>query len=80
MPNRLFRYDGKRWVKYEDNVRMTMSNIGSSDAASGVFAGKDVRDTYKTDFINNTRQDTIDGHVTTERQSLSQALKPKADN
>lgn len=80
MPNRLFRYDGKRWVKYEDNVRMTMSNIGSSDAASGVFAGKDVRDTYKTDFINNTRQDTIDGHVTPERQSLSQALKPKADN
>ena len=31
LPNRLFRYNGTRWVKQEDNVRMTMSNRGSHD-------------------------------------------------
>jgi len=67
LPNRLFRYDGDRWVKMEDNVRMTMTNTND-------------RKTYKTDFINNTKTDTIGGDTVQERQSLSQALKPKADN
>jgi hypothetical protein len=40
MPKRLFRFDGRRWVKVEDDVRMTMSN-------------NDQRNTYKTGFINN---------------------------
>ena len=40
-PNRLFRYDGSRWVKYEDAVRHTLSNT-------------DTRQTLKTSFINNT--------------------------
>lgn len=40
MPNRLFRYDGARWVKIEDNVRHTMTNTDS-------------RKTLKTGFINN---------------------------
>ena len=40
MPNRLFRFDGVRWIKIEDNVRMTMTN-------------NDVRATQKTGFINN---------------------------
>jgi hypothetical protein len=31
LPNRLFRFNGTRWVKQEDNVRMTMSNRGSHD-------------------------------------------------
>ena len=66
MPNRLFRYDGNRWVKVEDSVRMTMTNT-------------DNRQTLKTSFINNTNTNTIGGEVVTERQSLSQALKPKAD-
>lgn len=68
MPNRLFRYDGQRWVKMEDNVRMTMTNT-------------DNRQTQKTSFINNsTTTNNIDGEQVKERQSLSQALKPKADN
>jgi hypothetical protein len=25
--NRLFRFNGSRWVKFEDNVRMTMNNL-----------------------------------------------------
>ena len=58
LPNRLFRFNGTRWIKYEDDVRMTMSNLGSSDVVPGgspnnVFAGKDVRQTQKTSFINN---------------------------
>ena len=51
----------------EDNVRMTLSN-------------KDTRDTFKTGFINNTKSNKIAGDTVEERQSLSQALKPKADN
>ena len=39
-PNRLFRFSGKRWVKYEDKVRHTLTN-------------NDVRKTQKTSFINN---------------------------
>jgi len=67
LPNRLFRYDGTRWVKMEDAVRMTMSNT-------------DTRNTFKSGFINNTATNQIAGETVTERQSLSQALKPKADN
>ena len=40
MPNRLYRFDSTRWVKVEDNVRMTMTN-------------NDTRNTQKTGFINN---------------------------
>jgi hypothetical protein len=65
-PNRLFRYDGARWVKQEDNVRMTLSQ-------------KNTRTTQKGTFINNTTTNTIAGESVTERQSLSKALRPKAD-
>ena len=67
MPNRLFRYDGAKWVKVHDNVRMDLSN-------------SDDRQTLKTSFINNTNTDQIGGEEVVERQSLSQALRPKADN
>jgi hypothetical protein len=40
MPNRLFRFDGTRWAKVEDAVRMNMTN-------------NDTRSTLKTGFINN---------------------------
>jgi len=66
MPNRLFRFDGTRWVKVEDSVRMTMTNT-------------DTRQTLKTGFINNTNTNIIGGTTITERQPLSSALKPKAD-
>ena len=67
LPNRLFRYDGSRWVKMEDGIRMTLTNT-------------DTRSTLKTSFVNNTTTSTIGGESVTERQSLSKALKPKADN
>ena len=65
-PNRLFRYDGGRWVKQEDNVRMTLT-------------GTNNRTNQKGTFINNSTTNTIGGENVVERQSLSKALRPKAD-
>jgi hypothetical protein len=80
MPNRLFRFSGTRWVKIEDNVRMTMNNLGASDTGVGdTFEGKDVRQTQKTTFINNDNSAVINGHNIKEKQSLSKALRPQAD-
>ena len=67
LPNRLFRFDGTRWVKIEDSVRITTTN-------------NDSRANYKTSFVNNATSDTINGLTTKQRQSLTDALKPKADN
>jgi hypothetical protein len=67
MPNRLFRYDNSRWIKVEDGIRMTLSNT-------------DTRTTLKTGFVNNSTTSTIGGDTVVEKQSLSKALKPKADN
>ena len=67
LPNRLFRYDGRRWVKIEDSVRMDMTQSST-------------RNTQKTGFINNSKTDTIGGEVTEQRQSLSKAPRPRADN
>jgi hypothetical protein len=80
LPTRLFRYSGTRWIKVEDNVRMTMSNLGPSDVAPGQrFEGKDARVTQKTSFINNPTVTKINGHDVKEKQSLSKALRPQAD-
>jgi hypothetical protein len=80
-PNRLFRYSGKRWVKLEDNVRMTMTNLGASDVAEGQpFEGRDVRQTQKAGFVNNNNVSKINGKEIKERQSLSKALRPEADD
>ena len=80
MPQRLFRYSGTRWIKVEDNVRMTMNNLGASDVGVGDrFEGKDVKQTQKATFVNNTNQTTINGKAVKEKQSLSKALRPEAD-
>ncbi len=81
LPNRLFRFNGTRWIKIEDVARMTMSNLGTDDVVSGQrFEGKDVRQTQKTSFINNDTTAKIDGRTVQEKQSLSKALRPKADD
>ena len=81
LPNRLFRYNGSRWIKIEDVARMTMSNLGNDDTTSGQrFEGKDVRQTQKTSFINNDNTARIDGRTVQEKQGLSKALRPKADD
>ena len=80
LPKRLFRFNGRRWVKYEDGVRMTMSNLGTSDTAAGQpFEGKDIRLNQKSTFINNDKINNIAGKDVPEKQSLSKALRPKAD-
>ena len=80
LPHRLFRFNGSRWTKVEDDVRMTMNNLGESDVGEDDrFEGKDVRNTLKTSFINNTNTAEINGKTVKERQSLSKALRPEAD-
>ena len=67
LPNRLFRFDGVRWLKVEDSVRLTTTN-------------NNTRNTFKTGFVNNSTTSTINGLTVEQRQSLTDALKPKADN
>jgi len=79
LPNRLFRYDGKRWVAYQDRVRMTLNQFGTQDISTGTFTGSDIRQNQKSTFINNSNTSTIAGKIVPEKQALSKALKPKAD-
>jgi hypothetical protein len=67
-PNRLFRYNGRRWLKIEENVRTDLSNGPANN-------------TLRSSFVNNqyTVQTTDQGDIPS-RQSLSQLLKPRADN
>jgi len=51
----------------EDSVRLTTTN-------------NDSRNTFKTGFVNNSTTTTINGLTVEQRQTLSNALKPKADN
>ena len=79
-PTRLFRYAKGRWSKVEDDVRTNITHLGTSDTAAGAtFAGKQEKETQKTSFINNTNEQVINGKVIKEKQSLSKALRPKAD-
>lgn len=67
-PNRLFRYNGASWTKIEDKVR---TGLNFADNAKTLRAG----------FVNNT--DTVrtnDRGNIPSRQSLSEILKPNADN
>ena len=67
VPENLKYSEDHEWVKIEDSVRINMTN-------------NDSRANYKTGFVNNTTTDTINGLTTEQRQSLTNALKPKADN
>jgi len=68
VPNRLFRYDGVRWIKVEDNVRANLT------------PGPDNK-TLRSIFVNDTTTYTNqEGERFPTRQSLSKALTPKADN
>jgi hypothetical protein len=79
-PSRLFRYDGRRWVKVEDNVRTSMSKLGPSDTAAGKrYEGKDIPDTQLSGFVNNVNTARINNQTVKEKQSLSKALRPEAD-
>lgn len=67
-PNRMFRYDGNRWVKVEDNVRTDLNNGPNNK-------------TQRSGFVNNTDTvSTADRGTIPSRQSLSEILRPRADN
>jgi hypothetical protein len=67
-PNRLFRFNGKYWVKIEDAVRNNLTP-GPQNAS------------LKSGFINYSgTYKNSDGVVDSSRQNLSTVLKPKADN
>lgn len=67
-PNRLFRFDGRRWVKVEDAVR---SPLGSNT----------LNTTQLDNFINERGTYTDpQGNEQPVQQALSKILKPGADN
>ena len=67
-PNRLFRYDGARWVKVDDKVRTNLNNGPTNK-------------TLRSGFVNNTATvSTKDLGNIPSRQSLSEILRPRADN
>ena len=68
IPNRLFRYNGAIWVKIEEKVR---TGLDLDQSAKTLRAG----------FVNNDAVvPTTDRGPIPSRQSLSQILKPNADN
>ena len=68
LPNRLFRFSGKRWLNIESVNRANLT-LGSDSG------------TLRSSFVNNTNTYTnIEGDTVDERQSLSQAFKIQADN
>ena len=67
-PNRLFRYNGTMWIKIEDKVRTGLDLDQSAK-------------TQRASFVNNDAMvPTTDRGPIPSRQSLSQILKPNADN
>ena len=66
LPNRLFRYDGKRWNFIEDNVRAPLTGSAIN--------------TQLGTFVNNTATTRLsDGTIVPQRQPLSTVLSAKAD-
>jgi hypothetical protein len=67
-PNRLFRFSGRAWIKIEDSVRTDLTNGPNNK-------------TLRSSFVNNTYTvETTDLGNIPSRQSLSEILKPRADN
>lgn len=67
-PNRLFRYNGTRWIKIENITRTNLT------------PGPD-NDTLRSSFVNNTYTvSTTDQGNIPSRQGLSQILSPDGDN
>jgi len=68
MPNRLFKFVNGRWNKVQDVQRADLY-------------GSDTANNQKGTFINNDdATTTVAGETFNEKQSLSKALRPKADN
>jgi hypothetical protein len=67
LPQQMFRWDGKLWVKISENVR---TGVGIEDGAGN----------QRASFINNSNVTILsDGTTMPERQSLSSILKIQPD-
>jgi hypothetical protein len=65
-PNRMFRYDGIKWVAIQDSVRQPITG--------------DRNTTQRGTFVNNNAKTrTNAGNLVDQRQALSKLLKPQAD-
>jgi hypothetical protein len=81
-PNRLFRFNGRTWVKIEDNVRtgLNFESQTNATASPGEPLQADAL-TQRAGFVNNTYTvSTTDQGNIPSRQSLSEILRPQADN
>ena len=68
LPNRLFRYDGKRWLKVEDAVRTNLTNAADDNK------------TLRNSFINNSNTFVdVNGNTHSQKQNLNDVLRPRAD-
>ena len=67
-PNRLFRYNGRTWIKIEESVRTNLTNGATNYTQRSRFVNNDY--TVETQDLGNIPS----------RQSLSEILQPKADN
>jgi hypothetical protein len=66
LPNRLFRFDGRRWSKVEDAVRTSYT--------------PGTRGTLRNSFVNNTDTTiTLSGTIISQRQSLSTILSGRPE-
>ena len=65
-PNRMFRYDGLKWIAIQDNVRAEQ-------------LGNNINNQLGTFFNNANTTTTSSGEVIAQRVALSQALKIQAD-
>ena len=68
LPNRVFRFDGKRWVTINDVQRTSLTQGANNQTQLGTFVNA------SGSFTNS------DGATVNVKQSLSKALTPKADN
>lgn len=76
-PNRLFRYNGRMWIKIEEKVRTGLNLANGDQLVPPQFDAQ----TQRASFVNNTYTvATNDMGNIPSRQSLSELLKPLADN
>ena len=66
LPNRLFRYDGRRWNVVEDNLRAQLTGANNN--------------TLLGSFVNNSAKTRLnDGTLIDQKVALSKVLSIKAD-
>jgi len=68
LPNRVFRFDGMRWIGINDVQRTSLTQGANNLTQLGTFVNE------SETFVNN------DGATVNVKQSLSTVLTPKADN